>query len=57
MNKSIQCEVVMSLEHLGESKSGQRSPRALVDSKHSHSGGKEVNFLVLGKHGVGKTGK
>ncbi|KAL4232843.1 hypothetical protein ACF0H5_007530 [Mactra antiquata] len=45
----------MSLEYLGESKSGQRSPKPLVDTKHSHNNGKEVNFLVLGKHSVGKT--
>lgn len=45
----------MSLEYLADIKSGQRSPKA-HDVKHSHhSGGKEINVLVVGKKSVGKT--
>ena len=47
----------MSMEHLGDNtKTGQRSPKLYSDSKHSHSSGKDINILVLGKHRVGKTG-
>lgn len=47
----------MSMEYLGENtRTGQRSPKPLVESKHSHCSGKEMNMLVLGRRGVGKTG-
>ncbi|XP_052807555.1 ras-like protein family member 11A-like [Mya arenaria] len=46
---------VMSVEnHLDKGGGSQRSPKAGLESKHAHSG-KEMNILVLGKHGVGKT--
>lgn len=46
------------MEYLSESgRTGQRSPKPLAETKHSHAGGKDINILVLGKHGVGKTGK
>ena len=47
----------MSMEHIGDNtKTGQRSPKPSSDSKYSHSSGKDINILVLGKHRVGKTG-
>ena len=47
----------MSFENIGESgsKNGHKNPKAGVDQKHSN--GKEINILVLGMPGVGKTGK
>lgn len=45
------------MERLGENiRTGQRSPKPLVESKHSHCSGKDINLLVLGRRGVGKTG-
>ena len=46
----------MSFEHLGESvsKYGHKNPKASIEPKHS--GGREINILVLGMPGVGKTG-
>ena len=35
--------------------SGNRSPKAAVDNKHTH-GTKDINILILGKRDVGKTG-
>lgn len=34
---------------------GQKSPRPSIDQKHTHHTGKEINLLVLGMHGTGKT--
>ena len=36
---------------------GQKSPRPSIDQKHTHHTGKEINLLVLGMHGTGKTGQ
>lgn len=37
-------------------KSSQRSPASVIETKLLNSTKKEVNILVLGKQGVGKTG-
>ena len=48
----------MSFELLdGIRTNGQRNPKAALDQKHGHHTTKEINILVLGMHGAGKTGK
>ena len=48
---------VMSMDsQLDVACSGNRSPKAAVDNKHTH-GTKDINILILGKRDVGKTGK
>ena len=50
------CE--MSLENCSSSpKQGQKHPKPGVDPKHNHNAGKDINMLVLGRKGVGKTGE
>ena len=48
----------MSFELLdGIRTNGQRNPKAALDQKHGHHTTKEINILVLGMRGAGKTGK
>ena len=48
----------MSFELLdGIRTNGQKSPEAALDQKHGHHPTKEINILVLGMRGAGKTGK
>ena len=35
---------------------GQKNPKATIEQRHGHHTGKEINILVLGMHGTGKTG-
>ena len=50
------CTVMSMDSQLDIACSGNRSPKAAVDNKHTH-GTKDINILILGKRDVGKTGK